>query len=169
MQCLGDHSLAKGGLWTERTDNRGAKHTSAGTHRSDVRRSRWTCWCCRAYWGRVEAIACTYLGPCIPAAGIGIKTVVNVCSGVTPASSTGVVSTAASINGSILVICNGIAPGADILIVQWVNFVHEECRSRPITGLERIDPTNELWEGGFCEMAVRTTVQSIDLLLEGLY
>jgi hypothetical protein len=79
------------------------------------------------------------------------------------------VSTAALINGIIFVIRNGIAPGADILIVQWVNFVHGECRSRPITGLERIDPTNELREGGFCEMAVRTTVQSIDLLLEGLY
>ena len=80
--------------------------------------------------------------PYILAAGSGIKTVVNVRSGITY--------------------------GAGIHGVGWVNFVFADCHGRPIASLERINPTSKLREGGFCEMSVRTTVQSIDLFLEGL-
>jgi hypothetical protein len=64
--------------------------------------------------------------------GSGIKTVVNVCSGIT---------SSAGIHG-----------------VGWVNFVFADCCGRPIASLKRINPTSELREGGFCEMAVGTTV-----------
>jgi hypothetical protein len=74
-----------------------------------------------------------------------------------------VVSTAASTNGIFVVVRNGIAPGADILVVRWVNFV------RPIASLKHIYPTSEFREGGFREMAVGTTVQRIDLFHEGLH
>jgi hypothetical protein len=130
MHCLGDRGLAEGG--TVRTDNQGA--TSAGTHRSVEQRSRWTC-CRRARWGRVKAIPCTSLGPCIPAAGVSVEAVINIRSSITLASSTGIVSNAASIIGAFAIVRNSIPLGFDILVIRRVDFVRGDRRSKPSAGL----------------------------------